>query len=72
MATKKLEVDLRPIKDQIKKAQKDLRGLKSQALVGARKKIDLDVKRLDAVIAAVTKICKGRMTVAVLPVDDEE
>ena len=72
MAKKKLVVDLRPIKEQIKKAQQELRGLKSQAAVGARKKIDLDLKRLDGVTASVAKICRSRMTVSFVPSDDEE
>ena len=72
MAKKKLEVNLKPIKDQIKKAQQDLRALKPRTIVGARKKIDLDVKRLDGVIQALAKICRGRMTVAVSPAEDDE
>jgi anaerobic ribonucleoside-triphosphate reductase len=72
MAKKKLEVNLKPIKDQIKKAQQELRGLKPQAIVGARKKIDLEVKRLDDVASKLAKICKGKMTVGFAPSDDEE
>ncbi|MBV9885528.1 MAG: hypothetical protein JO119_03180 [Acidobacteria bacterium] len=72
MAKKKLEVDLRPIRDQIKKAQQKLRRLKPQAIVGARKQIDLDLNRLDDVAASVSKICRSRMTVSFAPSDDEE
>jgi hypothetical protein len=72
MAKKKLEVNLRPIRDQIKKAQQQLRKLKPQAIVGARKKIDLEVQRLDDIAASVAKICRSRMTVSFAPSDDEE
>jgi hypothetical protein len=72
MAKKKLEVNLRPIKDQIKKAQQQLRKIRPQAAVGSREQINLDVNSLNDIAASVSKICRSRMTVSFAPADDEE
>ena len=72
MAKKKLEIDLRPIRAQIKQIQAEMRGLKPRASAAAQTKIARDSKRLDGVIKQLTSICKGRMTLPFDPADSEE
>jgi spermidine/putrescine-binding protein len=63
MAKKKLVVSLKPIKEQIQKAEKNLRKIKPKVSVADRKQIDLDIKNLNAALATVREICKnGIMT----------
>jgi anaerobic ribonucleoside-triphosphate reductase len=62
MAKNEIKVDLKPIRDQIKKVQSELKGIKPQVALKARKKVDLDIKKLDAIAKKLSLICKGIMT----------
>jgi hypothetical protein len=72
MAKKKLVVSLAPIKIQIKKAEQSLRKLKPKVSVAGKKQIDLNIKELQGALALLTKGCKGIMTHAFQPAEDDE
>jgi hypothetical protein len=72
MAKNVVKVDLKPIRDEIRKVQSELRKVKPQASLTARKTIDLDIKRLDDVAKKLAVICKGKMTHAFAGSDDDE
>jgi len=73
MAKKKLVVSLKPIKEQIQKAEKSLRKIKPKVSAADRKQIDLDIKNLNAALATVRTICKnGIMTHGFAPADNDK
>jgi hypothetical protein len=72
MAKKKLVVSLAPIKVQIRKAEQSLRKLRPKVSAAGKKQIELDIKELQGVLAQLTKGCKGIMTHAFEPADNDE
>jgi hypothetical protein len=62
MAKKKLAVNLKPINNEIVKAQKALRGLKKKVSGADSDKIDLHIEKLKGAADVVAEICKGKMT----------
>jgi predicted RNase H-like nuclease (RuvC/YqgF family) len=68
MPIKKLEVNLKPIKQDIEKAIKSLSGFKPEVSIADRKRIDLKVKLLKNAIKDLKQTCKnGKMTAAFTP-----
>ena len=72
MPKKKLVVSLAPIKAQIKKAEQSLRKIKPQVSAASKKQIDTEIKGLQGALALLTKGCKGIMTHAFQPAEDDE
>ena len=59
MPQKKLEVNLKPIKQDIEKAIKSLRGFKSKVSAADVKSIDLKIKHLHRAIKDLQQTCKN-------------
>ncbi len=59
MAKKKLAISLKPIKLEILKAEKTLRGFKSKVSAADGEKIDLKIEYLSSALKEVAKACKN-------------
>ena len=59
MAKKQLQVNLKPIKQDIEKAIKSLRGFKSKVSAADSKAIDLRIKHLHRAIKDLQQSCKN-------------